>query len=1691
MAAKSHPISPESAAANALTHYPPPISLSSPILASALPLPPSPFVSYAVFAPAPAAPDPLDTLELARRAVLRRAQPALVASLLPTVCVDKDALRLYVFAVDSLAEKDSTGARAALGALCLEGLSLIETATFTPGDVYPCSPACAMQRKPCPTCRIPDSGPVPSTPDTSSSSPTSPSSRYLPRIPLRPVLASFLRAVRERLIDDLCMQEGDTGKGKERQRRMCRLKDGFVLFPPSAGARISEAVDWGMGWEHNASNRPLVHCTLHLYLTSTRILLHPHLRATHFLPLCPSPNSSQLSCRACPLEACTPITLLPYGTPAYYLTAYTGPTAALTHLFRASLTGLGCAALLPPSTSSQHTSSSSTDDPTSTSSGAYMLAWVPVQNRQGEQKGLTVIWPTGLALRFVSSAPVPHARTRLATLPVLPVQLMPSPPMPSANASVAASAAGTPAPEVLRPPPLLPALTRRPCLSTSSAARRVLRTLTMGGVGGIDRPCAPDVGVVAKEAEAYVDAVAKEREKERERLRREREAASGAGPSQTETPPAAQIPPQVQAQAQVQQPPPAPEPEPFYPSPSPSAGSMPPATAIPLAPPPAPPPMLSTGSATPAPAPMEVPSTTDAATAPALDAFTAPLPLPQGAPLSGPDAFGDFDAWAHDPHGWLASSSGGFMNMPGADGDADMGVGVGVGMDMDMGMDAITSSGAGAWGAGAGGDVDKMDVDAGMDEIFTDADFDFWDAKPAGAGAGAGSSAAAGAAPMAAAAMVQAQPLFAGAMQLSGPGPPAAPPQPAPWVPAIATEGFPPSIVGGLGMDSFAAPPSPGLFPPSPIKTPESHAEPLLPSAAMSVSAASKPALQKTASIASVDCVAKLDAPLGSSVFDPLPFSSVHRIADGKYTAGKFALPSPPDEEDRTRPIPLFSNNANANSIDRDKDKDKDKDKDNWRMRYDAVTDPRVGVVRKLIGVKRKSFDQGARDAHTTPSPEWARGVREWTADVIHDTDEGEADDDGRSDAESDDDDDPWIEEEEPTPPPGTRPSTPAPAYLPLGPTLLHTHFQHAQLLPLSTALRPPEVALSPPNITTAPAPVSVPTPVSPAAVLGATTEKSKSLEAAAHILAKEVVESCVWGDAWRANAPDYVSECRMSTDVWPADAKQVARTIAGVRSLQGPFELGQVFAQEGEEGEPRLEPLESPMISVGKSDSIVQVLPTAIRFWEKLGLVPRAGKKDVIAFVLFEDLDEARQILVERWLKFVSTVYTANNLGSHTPGRSSSCTRDGLVPLKFDSFRKTLAPFVNSLPAVKAHYVFYIATPAALISLTSTSLRQVFSAVKRAQKTYAAAQILFQFLPAHLVYSTQYPPVNGCQLLYLSCVYDRILRPVDRVMSRRFFEHGERIRAFFQEPAFTIARPAHTKVHMINEAPARTLDVVDRYMLLHVGYRISSCGRWIFAACIDQRGEAHDLGVWLSSSESPETHLVQQLWTFAVNFAKKASVEWRIAFAKLGSMGPTELDAWINHLSSVVPDCPDLPAVHVSLLSADPDASWTFIAPPANAKRPTSPNRSSKNPAGSFFVDVSSSTYCLFYPLHMTLVQGNDDLGTALSHIPDAADTAASFSSSLPLRPLNSTTLIRVPSSTDYTSISMLHIHLLHTFKSRYSSLAAPDEQTHQDITRNYYELSVLAQLRHLKANPILPFHLGALDIMDMALSGSFAVEA
>jgi len=97
-----------------------------------------------------------------------------------------------------------------------------------------------------------------------------------------------------------------------------------------------------------------------------------------------------------------------------------------------------------------------------------------------------------------------------------------------------------------------------------------------------------------------------------------------------------------------------------------------------------------------------------------------------------------------------------------------------------------------------------------------------------------------------------------------------------------------------------------------------------------------------------------------------------------------------------------------------------------------------------------------------------------------------------------------------------------------------------------------------------------------------------------------------------------------------------------------------------------------------------------------------------------------------------------------------------------------------------------------------------------------------------------------------------------------------------------------------------------------------------------------------------------------------------------------------------------------------------------------------------------------------------------------------------LSVRALSTATIIRVPADTDYTSISMLRVHLLQSIKSPLSSLNAADEETHLDIIHNFHELAVLAGARWRldKINPILPFHLAALDVIDEALAGELPLD-
>jgi mediator of RNA polymerase II transcription subunit 13, fungi type len=196
---------------------------------------------------------------------------------------------------------------------------------------------------------------------------------------------------------------------------------------------------------------------------------------------------------------------------------------------------------------------------------------------------------------------------------------------------------------------------------------------------------------------------------------------------------------------------------------------------------------------------------------------------------------------------------------------------------------------------------------------------------------------------------------------------------------------------------------------------------------------------------------------------------------------------------------------------------------------------------------------------------------------------------------------------------------------------------------------------------------------------------------------------------------------------------------------------------------------------------------------------------------------------------------------------------------------------------------------------------------------------------------------------------------------------------------------------------------------------------------------------------------------------------------------------AWVRQLDRSVPSCRELSMVHVSLSCVELDRTLSFVEPHGSTKRPTSEIRTSKTTSGNYMIDSSSATYHLSHHAQMDLLSGSaSNFENAQSYIADCSDGISPYERHI--RPLRTTSLIRVPGDAGLTSISMLHLHQLHSTRSHRSSLTLSDEDILRDMCRNYHELSVLAHSRWLRANPILPFHLGALEIMDRALSSSLS---
>ena len=111
-----------------------------------------------------------------------------------------------------------------------------QISSFRPSQIHDCRPAFSTRNRT-------------SSPQhhLSSSHAIDVSPSLFPVETLRIPYSLFVKAVQERLINDICSVPGH-------DRRLCRLNGGFLIFPQRPTS------DWGTGWEHHAQNRYASRC---------------------------------------------------------------------------------------------------------------------------------------------------------------------------------------------------------------------------------------------------------------------------------------------------------------------------------------------------------------------------------------------------------------------------------------------------------------------------------------------------------------------------------------------------------------------------------------------------------------------------------------------------------------------------------------------------------------------------------------------------------------------------------------------------------------------------------------------------------------------------------------------------------------------------------------------------------------------------------------------------------------------------------------------------------------------------------------------------------------------------------------------------------------------------------------------------------------------------------------------------------------------------------------------------------------------------------------------------------------------------------------------------------------------------------------------------------------------------------------
>ncbi|KAH6605736.1 hypothetical protein Trco_004889 [Trichoderma cornu-damae] len=390
---------------------------------------------------------------------------------------------------------------------------------------------------------------------------------------------------------------------------------------------------------------------------------------------------------------------------------------------------------------------------------------------------------------------------------------------------------------------------------------------------------------------------------------------------------------------------------------------------------------------------------------------------------------------------------------------------------------------------------------------------------------------------------------------------------------------------------------------------------------------------------------------------------------------------------------------------------------------------------------------------------------------------------------------------------------------------------------------------------------------------------------------------------------------------------------------LLGQFQQRQVPSREGSSEAMRpsnLYQIPSPHLEVQRADAKLSVLPSAVTFWESLGLSPSSGSKNVNAICVFPGwpgMGDNVKIFLDR----ARSVYEFLKLGTFEVMHLDTEMEAGLLPYEVDRIStspdatvtghgsammeslEALRGVFNSLAVTETNFVIYFVyspdNPGTIIE-SCTAFQRLFEIYQR------------------ILAGRKEPPQNDLVLQLVSA--DLLSSPTALVVAptseliRLCIETYDRCTLFggpMPAPAIRLEQLLPRIIDFkLTTSPSASL--IRENSCIHVAYAQSVDERWVTAAWTDDRGNQQATASYCMARKGKPpsrsmNEIAHEIWETTLELISAWKVLWRVIVTKCGPMPQHEMDFWVELARTEINA-----KVTIALLTVDTSPSLQLLPP-------------------------------------------------------------------------------------------------------------------------------------------------------------------